>query len=141
MDDDGLVKKGSAKLKGLFNDSSVCRHFVSAALEREVNSQKKIFPFNSSNSFIDYRGDSVLTQHSSVSGLHSSKLKLNKCLYRIRFLPPLRQALKGYGLNLGCFNSDCRVQVGSVKRRLRTRVTEKPKTRAIKPRCLFSEHL
>lgn len=75
--------------------------------------------------------------HSSVSGLHSSRKNKNKCLHRIRFLPHL----KGSGLSLGCFNSDCRTQAGSVKRALPTRVTEKQKMRTIKTHCLFSERL
>lgn len=56
-------------------------------------------------------------------------------------LGSLHQPLKGYGLNLGCFNSGCRIQAGSVGRVLRTRVTEKQKMRDIKTHCLFSEHL
>lgn len=56
-------------------------------------------------------------------------------------LASLHQPLKGYGLNLGCFNSGCRIQAGSVGRVLRTRVTEKQKMRDIKTHCLFSEHL
>lgn len=53
----------------------------------------------------------------------------------------LRGPLKGFGLNLGCFNSDCTIQAGPVGRMLPRRVTGRQKMRDIKTHCLFSEHL